>query len=148
LTSQAVKIMTLTPTVYGFKLQFPEFNAIADGTVQLQLDTAQEYVSNQDYGYITGNKRIYAINLVAAHLLKISLAIASGQPIQAVLSATEGAVTVNFVPPPVKNGWQWWLNATPYGQSLLAMLSAASAGGWYAGAASNRAGIRKPNGTF
>lgn len=139
---------TLVPTVSGFKAQFPEFAAVGDATVQLQLDTAQDYISNQNYGFLNGNKRIYAINLVAAHLLKISLAIASGQHIQAVLNATEGPVNISFAPPPITNGWQWWLNATPYGQSLLAMLSVNSVGGWYIGGASNRAGIRKPGGYF
>ena len=74
-----------------------------------------------------------ALSLMTAHLLGISVSANAGQNSGVVISATIDKVTVGLMAPPAGNNWQYWLNQTPYGQQLLALLSAASAGGFYVG---------------
>lgn len=137
--------------IAAFRVQFPAYSNVTtypNATIQMYFDMSTNYVSANDYGYLRGTSRTLVLYLMTAHLLAIAGAIAGGQPLQAMVSATEGSVSVSLVAPPIKNGWQWWLASTPYGQQLWALLSAQSVGGFYIGGACNRAGFRKPNGTF
>ena len=106
------------------------------------------YVSNANYGNLKDGQRQYAINLMCAHLLYISDMIAKGSPTGIVTSASEGAVSIGLVPPPAKNQWQYWLNTTPYGAQLLALLRVKGAVGVYVGGNGITGNFRNPDGTF
>lgn len=137
--------------IAAFRLQFPAFSNVTtfpDATIQMYFDMATNYASTNDYGFLRGTSRTLTLYLLTAHLLAISGAIAAGQPLQVMAGATEGSVSISFVPPPAKNGWQWWLSATPYGQQLWALLCAVSVGGFYVGGAYNRLAFRRPDGSF
>ena len=141
----------LTIDIPTFRQQFPAFaDAVVfpDVMIQMYFDMATNYVNNENIGFLRDNSRLLAIYLMTAHLLAIANGINTGNLVQPVINATEGAVTVGFAPPPFKNGWEWWLNATPYGQQLWALLSAKSTGGFYIGGSNVRSGIRKPQGWF
>lgn len=141
----------LTIDIPDFRLQFPAFAdpvVFPDIMIQMYFDMATNYVSNEDYGYLRGSSRLLAIYLMTAHLLAIANGIATGKLVQPIVNATEGTVTVGFAPPPFKDGWEWWLSATPYGQQLWSLLSVKSSGGFYVGGSNVRAGIRKPQGYF
>jgi hypothetical protein len=85
---------------------------------------------------------------MTAHLAAISVLIAAGQIPGLVQNATIDKITVGLTPPPIPNQFQWWLNITPYGQQLLAMLQVNSVGGFYIGGLPERSAIRKVYGIF
>lgn len=141
----------ITLDIAAFRVQFPAFANVLtypDATIQMYFDMSSNTISTNDVGYLRGMSRTLALYLMSCHLLKIADGIASGTPVQAMQSASEGSVSIGFITPPLKNRWQWWLSATPYGQQLLAMLEAIAVGGLYIGGSFNRAGFRKPNGSF
>lgn len=134
-----------------FRVQFPAFQdslVYSDPMIQLWFDAATSYISNEEYPFFKLAQQILALNLMTAHLLMIVDAAASGTPLQSIQSAAEGTVNVGYVPPPLKNGWQWWLSSTAYGQQLWALLQTLSAGGFYFGGRRVRDGIRKTDGGF
>jgi len=61
--------------------------------------------------------------------LALSAKANSGDVAGVVTAATIDKISVTLMPPPGLNQWQWWLNQTPYGQQLLALLQIAAAGG-------------------
>lgn len=135
----------------AFRAQFPAYSNTAtftDVTVQMYFDMATNYVNADDAGFLRGSSRTLVLYLMTAHLLSISTAISAGQPLQALSGASEGSVSVTMVAPPAKNGWQWWLSSTPYGQQIWALLSAKSVGGFYIGGSLVRSGFRKTDGSF
>jgi len=63
------------------------------------------------------------------------------------LSVDKTSVTL-VAPPGADNQFKYWLNQSPYGQALLALLSVQSAGGFMGGFTAPRGGIRQPAGGF
>lgn len=123
-----------------FRAMFPVFKdttVYPDAVLQIYWDTATAYVSNQTGGcYVYALKlaqQTLALNLMAAHIAALNSIIATGQSPGIVTGATIDKVSVQMEPPPSSNNWQFWLNQTPYGQQLLALLKMASVGGFYFG---------------
>ena len=119
-----------------------------DATLQVFFDTATCYVSDSDTGRLTGNCRLRALNLMTAHLVFISDQAQAGETPSFVTQAKVGEVLVSVQPPPQTDQWNWWLNLSPYGQQLIALLSASSIGGFYVGGSPERSAIRKVRGRF
>ena len=72
----------ITFDVSLFRSQFPAFASATDytdATLQGYWDAAICYVSNNDYGVVSGDCRVRAINLMTAHLTALSGKIASGE---------------------------------------------------------------------
>jgi hypothetical protein len=133
-----VTTIVFNPT--AFRTQFAAFSsqtAFPDDTLQVYWDMATAYVSDQSGGcYIYGlklNQQTLALNLMAAHLAALNAMIAAGDTPGVLTGATIDRISVSLEPPPSDNNWKYWLNQTPYGQQLLALLQAASAGGFYFG---------------
>jgi hypothetical protein len=124
-----------------FKLQCPAFaNPVTypESLMQTYWDIASNYISTvANWGALQGSMRQYALNLMVAHLAFLSGIIASGagntQVPGLMQTATIDKVSVGLTPPPLPNQFQWWLNLTPPGQSLLALLQVNSVGGFYIG---------------
>lgn len=119
--------------------------------IQAYWDTATAYVSDRKGGcYIGGMtvaQRTLALNLMTAHLVYLSGMIAKGDSPGVMTGATIDKVSVTMQPPPAPNQWQYWLNQSPYGQQLLALLQVASVGGFYVSSAvPGRAGFWFGNG--
>jgi len=94
-------------------------------TIQTFWNSAILYINNRYGGRFTGMsvaQQTQAINLMTAHLLYLSDLIAAGEVPSIITGATIDKITVSIEPPPVKNQWQYWLQTTPYGQQLLALL--------------------------
>jgi hypothetical protein len=131
-----------------FRLEFPAFSdpvAFPTTTLQLNWTTATFYIDdNGSYGWMQGATRQYAIDLMAAHITALSIQIAAGQVPEIINNATIDKITVGLQPPPLKNQWQWWLQTTPYGMALNALLQAQSVGGWYVGGVPQISGFRRP----
>lgn len=120
-----------------FRVQFPAFNCtppISDATLQAYFDTASQYISaryRSCWNNFTIAQRTLALNLMTAHIAALNTYIQTGQTIGIMTAATVDKVSVTLEPPPATNQWQYWLQSTPYGQQLLALLQVKSAGGYY-----------------
>lgn len=144
--------MTQTPyftfNVAEFRAQYPQFanTPPTDATLQSYFDQAGSYVTNSNYGWLNGINRALALNLLTAHIAALMAAIAAngaaGGQSGVVTGATIDDVSVTLEAPPTKNGWQYWLAQTPYGQQLWALLTMQSAGGFFIGGAPTRSGFR------
>lgn len=135
-----------------FRIAFPAFSnpvTFPTDTLQAYWDAATCYVDDEgNYGWLQGDCRRRALDLMTAHLTALSVLIAGGQVPGLVQAATIDKVTVSLTPPPLKNQWQWWLSLTPYGQQLLALLESRAVGGFYIGGLPERSAFRKVGGIF
>lgn len=141
----------ITFDIPAFRLAFPAFadtGKYPDPTLQGYWDAACCYISPADYGWLNGDCRRRALNLMTAHLTQLSTMAASGQPTGVGQSATVGAVSVSMVPPPIKSGFQYWLASTPYGMQLWALLNVKGAGGLYVGGLPEKSAFRRVGGVF
>lgn len=138
---------TIVFDVAAFRVAFPQFAsalAFPDVTLQGYWDVAALYVSDEaDYGRLTGAARARALDLLTAHLSALSALIAAGRTPGVVQSSTIDKISVTLVPPPIKSDFDFWLQQTPYGAQLLALLGVYSSGGWYVPATNiNARGMR------
>lgn len=131
----------------AFRIAFPAFadsTTYPDATLQGYWDVAALYISTEaDYGRLTGAARARALDLLAAHLVATAAAIAAGRTPGIVQSTAIDKISVSLVPPPVRSDFEYWLQQTPYGLPLLALLGVHSVGGWYVPATNiNARGMR------
>lgn len=144
----------ITFDIAKFRLLFVQFAdpvAYPDALLELKWELALGYVSDRNCGRLRNAQREYAIMLVVAHLLTLDLYIMSNGAQGSggiVTASTVDKVSVTLLPPPVGSAWDYWLQQTPYGAQLLALLSAASVGGFYVGGLPERAAFRKVGGRF
>lgn len=140
--------------VTTFRMLYPAFanpTTFPDNYLTAQFGQAKTYITPYDNAWTSGDLLQTALNLMTAHLVQINVILAANgkTPTLGVLqSATIDKVTVSNVPPPIKNGWQYWLATTPYGQQLWALLKTAAGPGPYLGGLPERAGFRKVGGYF
>ena len=142
---------TIVFDIGKFRLQFPELASVIaypDVMLQMYWDMATCYVSDEDYGCLSGSCRELALNFMTAHLTKIGTDTTVGEDPAFVSSATVDKVSVSTVPPPQKDQYEWWLSLTSYGQQLLALLKAKAVGGLYIGGSPEQAAFRKVGGYF
>lgn len=145
----------ITLNLTDFRAQFPQFAdpvKYPDATLQVQFELACSYVTNDTYGDMSVTVRTHAIYLMMGHLIALNALIAQnasgGGQIGVVQSATVDSVSVTLQPPPVRGQWRWWLNNTPYGAQLAALLEMQSAGGFFVGGLPERMAFRKVGGVF
>jgi len=134
-----------------FKALYPQFASYADIKLQATFDLSTAYISPDISADFPEPALKQALNLMTAHQLAIEARlVASGysQSPAVLQSATVDKISVTVQPPPQRDQWAWWLNTTPYGAQLLALLQVQSAGGWYIGGLPERAAFRKVGGVF
>ncbi len=134
-----------------FRAQIKAFSDAAvypDELLSLMWDMATNYISTDDYGVLSGSARQHALNLLAAHLLFLSDAIVAGSTAGVVTSASEGTVSISLDAPESKSALSYWLNQSPYGQQLLALLRSKSTVGFYVGGYPNSKNFRNGKGRF
>ncbi len=135
----------------AFRSSFPAFANIEtypEASLLASWDAATCYISPQNYGYLQGEGRARALNLMTAHLVAIADTVKAGQMPSMVSASTIDKVAVTLTPPPVKSQWQWWLSLTPYGQQLLALLSANASGGFYISGLPEGSAFRRVSGIY
>jgi hypothetical protein len=141
-----------TIDVAAFRAMFPMFASATkypDAMIEMFYAVAGEYIPPYDvWCGLKGNTLTYALNLLTAHLLYEWRLQSTNQTGKVVTGATIDKVTVALLAPPVKNGWDFWLNQSPYGQQLLALLSVKSVGGWSVGGAPETSAFRRVGGYF
>jgi hypothetical protein len=114
-----------------------------------------------DAGYATGKLYIedsgctfdddqlsWVFMLMLAHILYIQDQVLKGNNSVVVSSGTESKVTVSLVEPPAEGMFSLWLRVSPYGRQILALLVAASAGGFTVGGLPERSAFRKVGGVL
>lgn len=150
----------LTYSDAQFRSMFPAFanqTVFPQTTLQMYWDMATTFVSNlSNYGWLTGGNsssgnatgRALALNLMAAHIAQIFVLVGLGQTPAPITAAGIDKINVTLMPPPAKDGWQYWLATTAYGLQLWALLTVNSVGGWYTGGSPTRAGFNGTAGAF
>lgn len=120
-----------------FKANFPAFKNVPASALELTWSAATNYMTDQTSLCFAGSwppkKQEYALQLMTAHLQFLNAQVNAGQGVGLMQSATIDKVTVQLTPPPVPNQFRFWLNQSPYGQSLLSLLETAVVGGFLAG---------------
>lgn len=136
----------------AFRQAFPAFASDAkypDPLLTVQWDIGTAYVSDRNCGELRDGQRQTALWLMLAHLLQLSTLTARNRGgVGVKTQARIDKVQVVYQAPPAGNDWTWWLQQTPYGQALLALLTAAGAGGFYAGGLPETTAMRKWAGVF
>lgn len=128
-------------TVDDFRAAFPKFTAVkyTDNVIQGFITQSYCYVSSTNCGSLRGDCRKLAIELMVAHLLTLNDRIASGTSQSGQLaSSTIGDVSISLLAPPNKTQWDYWINQTPYGQRLYALLMSKAPAGMYLGGSCQR----------
>ena len=119
----------------AFIVLFPLYSnstTYPEATLTLYWTQATYYMSNiANYGDLQEDSRQYALNLLTAHITYINTQINSGQSPFIMTNAVIDKVNVSIVAPPTKNGWRFWLNTSPFGAQLIALLEANIVGGTY-----------------
>jgi hypothetical protein len=126
--------MAIEFDVDKFRAAFPAFankSVYPDLMLTGYWDVAALYISTSDYGYLYGDARQRALDLMAAHLAKLADMINSGQTPGLVQGSTIDKISVTLTPPPQTDQFLWWLNLTGYGAQLAALLSVKAVGGFY-----------------
>lgn len=126
--------------ITAFRAMFPPYAdtvTYPDTVLQLYWDNATAYMSADtapcSYFSLKLAQQTLGLNLMTAHLAYLNTIANSGQNTGLMQGATIDKITVQLTPPPVPNQWQWWLDQSPYGQQLLALLQAAAVGGAFYG---------------
>jgi hypothetical protein len=113
--------MALTPDT-GFRVRFPEFDAVPDARVQAFLDDAGVEIKEAVWGDFWRR----AINLYTAHLLTLAERTATGGGAGTsgpVASRSVGDVSVSFAVMAGGLGWgSDWMVSTAYGQELQRLI--------------------------
>ena len=142
---------TIDFDVANFRQQFPAFaneTTYPDAMLEAFWDNATCFISDSDYGRLNGDCRRLAIGYMAAHLLSTQQLIDNGETNLVLNNARIDNISVSVRPPPSANQWQWFLNSTPYGTQLFALLQIWSVGGLYVGSRYERSNFRKFDGGF
>lgn len=125
-----------------FRSLYPQFSSVSDEAVTLTAGQGDCYISSTCADDC-------AIYLMVAHLLQLSQNAASGTPGGQVVSASIDKVSVSVAQAPgANNSYTYWLNSTPYGQQLAALLARCAAGGTHAGGLPERAAFRSVGGLY
>lgn len=141
----------------AFRLQFPEFAdqaAYPEPLIHQYFDLAMIFISatGSPCSALRGAALQAALNYMTAHLLSLGIQAQAGAPGSSQggfnTSSTIGEISVSKLAPPAKDAWDWWLYQTPYGQALMALLSALAVGGFSVGGLPEREGFRKADGVF
>ena len=141
--------MTCPPAYFyndtQFRAQFPAFantTTYPEATLQAYYTAAGSYVANTAYGFLASSGATpLALNLLTAHLVQIGYTAIAGQTTGVLVTAGIDKVNIGLQQAVLKNQWQYWLQSTPYGQQLLALLQVQSAGGLYTPGGLGRAGF-------
>jgi hypothetical protein len=132
-----------------FTQLFPEFAAEQYASaLPSYWNMACSYIQNQNSFPLNNDDLLLALQQMTAHIAKVYALIAAGQVAVPVTGAAQGSVNLSAMPPPAKNGWQWWLATTEYGKMLWPLLQNNAAGGFYVGGTPERSAFRRVGGGF
>jgi hypothetical protein len=137
--------MAIEFNVTEFRVAFPAFEnttTYPDDILQGWFDVASVYISTTDYGALTLLPRTRSLDLMTAHLAAMATTQAAGNTPGFVQSATIDKISVTLTPPKNQSDFLWWLNGTPYGAQLAALLTVHAVGGFYVPGCRGPRGLR------
>lgn len=127
-------------SVAEFRQQFPAFSdttKYSDEFIQAQMNIAQLYISPEENCLVKNEILKQMIYLMTAHLVALNSNLANGSSSNVgggqIASASVGGVSVSKAIPNNRTELDYWLNLTPYGMQLLALLSMLTGVGFYMG---------------
>lgn len=127
----------------AFRVLYPQFAAVPDATVNAQAVQAECYIADMACADEC------ALNLMVAHLLQLTANATAGLPGGQITSASIDKVSVTVAQAPGStSSYVYWLNGTPYGQQLAALLARCASGGAHVGGLPERAAFRSVGGVF
>ncbi len=103
---------------------------------------------NDNWSGMNGSMLDWALQLLTCHLLVLLGQMTAGQQTGFLTSSSISDVTNTFLAPVARDGWEFWLTQTPYGNQLWALLDVQSAGGWSVGGGPETWALRKAGGFF
>lgn len=113
-----------------FRALYPQFSAVSNETVTIMSEQALCFFSLKGCECTDLMWLLMTAHLVSIHNQTISGGAVSGQ----VLSATIDKVSVSFAQASGNdNAYRHFLNSTPFGQQLLALMSKCAGGMFYVG---------------
>lgn len=121
--------------ITDFREQYPEFKSnvkFPDATITSAFTKATIFFKNETNCEVDIEQLEVILYLMTAHLLKMQLKTLKGQT-GLVASATIDKISVSIVSPRNLGEFEYFLNQTPYGQELLALLALLVLGGFYLG---------------
>lgn len=121
-----------------FRQRFPSFSdetKYSEEFIQSQIDVAMLYISPGPNCLVTQCQQKQMIYLMTAHLSALNNSLANGDSSAGgqIASASVGGVSVSRALPNNRTELDYWLNMTPYGMQLLALLSMLTGIGIYIG---------------
>lgn len=132
----------MTFDLAAFRALYPQFASVSDATVNANAAQALCYIAETCADAC-------ALNLMVAHLLQLAQNATDGTPGGQITSASIDKVSVTVAQAPgATNSYTYWLNSTPYGQQLAALLARCAAGGTQVGGLPERAAFRSVGGMF
>lgn len=134
-----------------FREQFPAFSdesLFPDACLQIYVDMATCYISDQTNDILDEKCLALLINLLTAHLAFIGGQVDEGGDTTLVESATIDDVMVKSAIPDVDDPFTWWILQTPYGKQYYSLLGTLIAGGFYAGGSFDLQAFRGSTGNF
>jgi hypothetical protein len=110
----------IVPTATSFKLKFPEFASVADGTVEFAIEEAQMMV---DDSWIDDANSSLGMLYLAAHHLMVTLSRAESGTGQLIKSESFAGMTVSYDTDQQTKPDPGDYTSTPYGSRFLDLLS-------------------------
>lgn len=113
-----------------------DFATVPDTVLEVFISQAKMHISDDDYGVLNGNSRVFAICLAAAHLYCVNnpgTAISRTAFTGKVSGASAGGVSVSYTQPPAGRYADWFWNQTRYGSQLVVLLKSFSGPMLYGG---------------
>lgn len=128
----------LTPEI--FREAFPEFSdtdKYPDALIQRYITTASLYINKYNYR-LAPEIRLLALEYMTAHLITLFVnGVGNGSVAGSstaggtILSASVGQVSVSMQAPIATDAYAQWIQSTPYGKALWALLAAHCPAGIY-----------------
>lgn len=128
-----------------FRIFYTQFKDVTDGVVLAYSEMAKCYVSLNSCGC---DQVMW--QLMVSHLIALSQSNQPGGSGGGILSsATIDVTSISYQSAPIGNSaYKYWLNQTPYGTQLAALLSRCSTGGVYIGGRREGDAFRRVYGRF
>lgn len=134
-----------------FRVQFPAFantTMFPNALLDMYFANATCYLEDYNSCDLAGACRVLALNQMTAHLTQLATRYNAGQIPGLPINATIDKVTVALQPPPNTDQWSYWMNQTPYGQQLFALLQVAGCHVDVVGALPEQSAFKKIYGIF